>query len=455
MIITVSFDDFRYYKKQSLIFLALLIFSFQSYSQTFGQTKIRETNLSLNSQLRRNSDLQSLTLPEQRVTLENKDSATMLIIRSRHLPVEVENRLNLIDLDPIRNSERILLATPGVEMPAKIPPHSVPGKNENRGQNNIANSQAIKILLAKNEVPPVIKPAWGGEYSECDRSLAKLRALGRTGTYTKPLNAAQQNAEKDFVTACLSPLPAEIESRVSRIVISGQTVCTMLLIHGNLGVTARHCFYDRYQNPSNRQYMYRARFSELNVVTAEVGAVASAKSAQIAKLWLLKQQATGAAWLEGKYPASPNIGAEDQLNDIVAVELVNSIASSALPKIPLAQADINDRIVLPAFHSPYQLDGRANDSGLRIQTKGFCQIFQPANSSRCMIHACSTTPGSSGAPILIERDDGNGKNLFFAGIHVGGSREESSCKADGILDGIVNFGIGINGNEYAQLMDLK
>ncbi|MBX3625037.1 MAG: hypothetical protein KF892_08510 [Rhizobacter sp.] len=146
----------------------------------------------------------------------------------------------------------------------------------------------------------------------------------------------------------------------------------------------------------------------------------------------------------------PILPREVEQLDYVFIELTSAISGSKLTSIPLAKPLFGEKVFLPAFHEPTWLEQKARDSGIRQQVAGFCQIIQPQLAG-CMTHACSTTPGASGAPMFVERSLGGRQELMFIGIHTSGKREETFCPGDAAADTILNYGVVVRAEDVARL----
>lgn len=344
---------------------------------------------------------------------------------------------------------------PATPVAAPSPPVRRGRVDEHRGQDDVGEAPAVRNIVSQSGGPPngKLPPAWEGAYPSCNAALVELRRTARIANFVEPKNIEQKNVELAFMKSCLGPLSQDLEGRVGRLLVDGKIACTVFMLTARRALTARHCLYEKYREPGATEIELRPSFSADSDLSVEIGPIGKGKRSQFGSVLLLSS--TGpSVWTEIKDLQSPETASFDKLNDLMVLQLNADVTPPGLSRIGWTNLLLNDKIVLPAFHQPTYLEEKERDSGLRQQIAGYCQVLQPA-ASRCLRHACSTTPGSSGAPILVERIENGVTALHLAGIHTSGSREESSCSGDPALDGVLNFGVVLNKNEYTYLMETK
>lgn len=362
---------------------------------------------------------------------------------------------------PERNDPSDTPASPaprvGVAVPADAPRPIVRrrGIDENRGQDDLGNIPAVQKVVSQSGEPTggKLSPAWADAYPSCNAALVELRRTARIAEFLEPKNEQKENIELAFLKSCLGPVSQDLEARVGRLLVDGKIACTVFMLTAKRALTARHCLYEKYHEPNATEIELRPSFSDDSVLLVEIGPIDKGRRSRIASILLLSSGGS-LTWTQLKDLQSPMMTSFDTLNDLMVLQLDADVTSPALPPIGWTELLLNDKIVLPAFHEPTYLEKKAGDSGLRQQIAGYCQVIQ-LPTSRCLQHACSTTSGSSGAPILVERIESGVKVLHLAGIHTSGSRKESGCPGDPALDGVLNFGVVLNNSEYEYLMEAK
>lgn len=329
---------------------------------------------------------------------------------------------------------------------------------ENRGQDDVGDVPAVQAQVASAGGPKFgpVAPAWKGSDANsltfCNQSLRNLRKADRINTFQVPTTDTSFRAERDFFVHCLSPLSSELETRTARLLVDGLPSCTVFLITAKRGLTARHCLFSISKNISTGQELLSPAFTQESVLLVETGEIARGDSRRVVAVFVpLIQRGLTKIELKGRFPL---INLFEPEGDLIGIELETDLVRSPLPVPEWTDLRVNDKIVLPAFHYGAYVEDRPNESGLRYQTVGYCQVIQPPKG-RCFRHACSTTPGASGAPVLIEREQDGTKVLRLAGIHTSGSPIESGCEGDPGLDNILNFGVALRKMDLQLLVDAK
>lgn len=341
------------------------------------------------------------------------------------------------------------------------------GLDENRGQDGVATNGTIQSIGLSEARGPAsvaagaigadgrVNPMWGSaqQVIACNAALAGLRESGRSNSFRYPLTQAEKQREMAFLSNCLGPPDLRILDRLGRLVLKDETLCTVLFMTPRRGITARHCLFDK-MVVGGSPYLDPVQ-TDMSTLRVEFGSSSSPRSIQVGAVQV---PVTSTGFVRQNLAASNKYALEGftaskrdtEQRDYVVLELVEPMTKGNLVPIPLATPRFGDKVFLPAYHEPALLEDKPGDGGFRQQMAGFCQVIQPA-VDRCMTHTCSTTPGASGAPILIEREVEGKPRLHLVGVHTGASRELAACLGSSGLDGVVNYGVRLTAQDVAQL----
>lgn len=293
-----------------------------------------------------------------------------------------------------------------------------------------------------------MKAVWGSsqQVAACNSALLALSGA-RIAGFRDPINETERRQEKVFLSACLGAPDPRVASRLGRLVHNGSTLCTVFFLSPTSALTARHCLYDR-----NRGALaLDPRASSMKTLAVEFGPVIEGVAIPVAAVFVPTPQgqyARHALTAESAYslPRIPVATSDVEQQDYIVIELEKPYTVERLEPVRLAQPQYGDKVFLPAFHEPTRVEGIVGDTGFRQQIAGYCQIVQP-QVDRCMTHACSTTPGVSGAPMFVERDIGGRAVLHLIGVHTSGKREATGCPGNPVTDMILNYGVRLGFNE--------
>lgn len=296
-----------------------------------------------------------------------------------------------------------------------------------------------------------MKAVWGSSHQieACNAALVALPGTRIPG-FKDPINERERQQEKAFLSACLGAPDQRVASRLGRLVHDGSTLCTVFFLSPTRAVTARHCLYDRTRFGDALSLEPRA--SNMKTLAVEFGPVSSGTAIPVAAVFAPSpngQPYARYALTAGSgfsLPAISVASKDFEQRDYIVIQIEAPYTAESLPHIHWTEPKYGDKVFLPAFHEPTSVEGKAGDTGFRQQIAGFCQIVQP-QVDRCMTHACSTTPGVSGAPMFVERDIGGQRALHFIGIHTNGKRETTGCPGSPGADMILNYGVRLGAEE--------
>lgn len=314
---------------------------------------------------------------------------------------------------------------------SRLPPKKPCCLNDNRGQDDIESNPVVTSL---NGNQPLV-PAWGttGQVTTCNSALVDLRRNGRNNAAGGPIKPGSRawNAEKSFVDSCLDQVDRRIVDRLGLLRLAGvKTICTVFFIAPTKVLTARHCLMKPTLGGAFGVASFRPIVNDLAQLTIEAG------KREITLVGFKLVTGSGEVQSGGRLLSFDTNLEEVAQSDYVILETASPIADS-LPSIALSEPRTGEKVVLSAYHEPVAVLGYQGDTGFRQQAAGYCQIIQPRVGERCLTHTCSTSPGSSGAPMFVERPDG----LFLVGLHTSGRRSDTSCPGIAELDGVINYGV--------------
>ena len=342
----------------------------------------------------------------------------------------------------------------------------VPGKRrmmENRGQGGIESSAAIQSIAQREsrmvggalgvglDAEGRLKPAWGPAFQAvtCNAALQSLRTSGRIAGFREPTSDAHIQQELAFISNCLGMPDERISHRLGRLVLNGETLCTVFFLTPTRGITARHCLFAR--GSQMRTVTLEPITSDMKSLVVEFGSLTNPKPIGVASIDIpttdeaLSRQVLSAATGSGLEPMFA-VPRDLQQRDFLFIELQRPMTSAKLSAVSWTEARFGDKVFLPAYHEPVWLESRADDRGFRQQIAGYCQVIQP-RVERCLTHACSTTPGASGAPMLVERDVEGSRVLHIVGIHTSGSRDDTACPGEPTTDTLLNYGVRLTAQD--------
>jgi hypothetical protein len=296
---------------------------------------------------------------------------------------------------------------------------------------------------------------WGSaqQTAACTSVLAELRQSGRIAEFKDLLTDVEKQQELRFLANCLGSPDPRVANRLGRLVLNGATLCTVLFLTPTRGITARHCVFDR--APFGGQTFFQPIRAEMKLLSVDFGTVSSARTIRVTAIevpttsvGLAKQSLS----MQNNYAleAFGPISRDVEQRDFVVIEIAQPMTTQDFAAIPWTEPRFGDRIFLPAYHEPSLLEQNASEDGFRQQVVGFCQVVEPKLEG-CMTHACSTTPGASGAPILIEREIQGQRVLHLAGIHTSGKREVTACPGNPGTDTVLNYGVLLTAQDFSQL----
>lgn len=351
------------------------------------------------------------------------------------------------------------LPRPGTS-PARPVVPKTKGLGEHRGQGDASASPVIQAIVKTESrgIDGRLTPAWGSTSAAtaCNASLVALKASGRVAVFKEPRDSEETQQELAFLRNCLGPVDTRLEDRVGRLVRNGEVLCTVLLLAPTLALTARHCLFDKERSVGARSStVLVARTADIRSTYVEVGPISQPRRAGIASINLFGQFGlevkvqVDTRFLSTFEPQTLPSSKTEQF-DVISLVLSKLVTDGAFEQIEVTEPKFGDRIYLPAFHEPTRLQGLPDESGLRQQVAGTCQVLQPSVDG-CMTHLCSTTPGSSGAPILVERVVGGRPKLYLVAVHTSGLREATACQANPAVDGVVNYGVRVSTSDLARL----
>lgn len=214
------------------------------------------------------------------------------------------------------------------------------------------------------------------------------------------------------------PRPPELASLVGVFYVGETKWCTGYRIGENHVLTARHCFYQRANNSLH-------------------DAVATNR------IWFSYSGRPGKRYEVCGEDSSP-VGAGTPTFSLEGDYIAVSIAGQHAP--PPSVRAFTGRLVpgtdlrLFALFPDLQLLSKdQEDLDLRWGNRGGCVAYEV--SDQCVIHACQSMPGSSGAPLFAIVDD----DIRFVGIHVDRVDEgaTAACRPKQLPGGYFNVGIRV------------
>lgn len=370
----------------------------------------------------------------------------------------------------------ITATTPVVRFPVLIPPRpsnrgskDPPGTAENRGQGGMGGSPVVLSVVTAESIKAranpggmaisvasltddkgFLWPAWGEalEVAKCNASLVGLREAGRIAVYKPPVDERRKQLERDFLDSCLGTPDTRVNKRLGRLVRGGNTLCTVFFLTSSRGITARHCLYKPKLNGLivNLSPVY----SNVSSLSVEFGSMAEPQTIAVNSIEVQvstsqTQKLSRASTDEYRLPAI-QIPKSVVQKDFIVIELEKPFTNDTFTQVRWAHPALGEKIILPAFHTPTKIQKKPQDSGFRQQVYGYCQVIQP-NVESCVTHGCSTTPGTSGAPMFVERSIAGVSELHLVGIHTSGKREDSFCPGDPNTDTILNYGVRLSAKD--------
>lgn len=224
-------------------------------------------------------------------------------------------------------------------------------------------------------------------------------------------------ALRSYDAACLENETDQslLARSVGYLVLSnGLSLCTAYRTGPDTILTARHCLYDPGTNTVQPL---------LKTTTLSFG-------------YLPDKVHTYQVCSEVRSPVKAGDKAFSEKDDYIELKL--SASPGPYSKIPALARPLKDGDSLKLFglFPDLQLVTSAGDVGMRDTKVAGCTVR--THSSTCIVHACQSESGTSGAPIFVT--DGNG-NLQFAGLHVGSYPMDTSCPTPNPADGNYNQGV--------------
>ncbi len=301
-----------------------------------------------------------------------------------------------------------------------------------------------------NKLPEPLKKPVGDETASlaCAESQRKLAVFGLSGSKYS-VKKAEEPIERQFAKACLSPVRGiskfeAVEPRIGRLYEGSQVICTITLIDDFRILTARHCFFKISKIGSNFTAAIKENAGNFQ---AHFGSISHPIIYGVKALWVPvnSDQSKYKHLKREDFENSIKIDADASYLDYIVAELDRK------SHLQSASIEINDRPVpsgkelsLLGYYPGYNLIKVEDDSGIRYQHTGLCKMLARA-WGQCLLHACATSQGASGAPIFIENESGR---LALAAVHIGAVAKPDLCKTPAELNSAPNQAIEIIAGDY-------
>lgn len=326
------------------------------------------------------------------------------------------------------------------------------GPDQRRPEGDLPPSEGFKRLPESVQLPK-------GDLSlakECQAAQLQLAALGRTGSvFVRPTEDEKQ-AELRFAESCLAPLSTTaslrpVASRIGRLQLGEQVLCTIALLDGSRAITARHCVASLTTASSGG---HAAVFhAELPRMRIHLGPLAGPAIFELRAIVVPARTApTRLVRITLSAGQSPpvQLHGDAPLLDFAVLELSRSV-DERLPPLRIVESPIaqGTEFNLPAFYPGYSVLPIENETGIRHQPVGLCKLVTRSSSHRqCMLHGCATNQGASGAPILVDIGEGQ---LALAGIHRGATVDDGLCTIPASFNDAGNIAIQVLAGDLSDL----
>lgn len=334
--------------------------------------------------------------------------------------------------------------------------------SENRGQGEV-NSPAVVVALSGGTLPQMPsgdltaavanQSKWGSseEAALCLTALSKLKSAGRAGGHYQPPKrneSTQIEAESRFSQSCLrAPLDNDLASRVGLLRSKSGVVCTVTLIGNRHAITARHCLFAVSSN-----WKITTVPSQLKDWRIQFGGMESGRRIRLVDAWTLARSGSPNTW--DRWPISDSTIADNEVEsrtlesseqarfDVAVLGLSEDVFKTSPTPVTSATASPSERIHLIAFYPGYNLLPIKDDTGLRQQTAGICQVVEQKDS--CIVHGCTVSEGGSGAALFVERTtDAGVRHLQLVGIHSAGTFNGTGCESPVAIEGTFNHAVSV------------
>jgi len=300
-----------------------------------------------------------------------------------------------------------------------------------RPSEDVKNStEGVALSEANRPVPT----AWGTPEAAaaCNAAIKTLKATRSKDTSSTVLTKDKLVAELLFETACLSRnFSAQLDLVVGRVTVSGLPECTGTLIGRRIVATALHCAFTLPPRPADRMRAVPKAPLLARNISVEFGPPANLLKSYVVAVHVFGEQGQ-MAWsrfsLEELKSHKDGYLKVPLRGDFVLLELDRDV--TAAPPIdfdPNLELSRNEPIVIYGYYYVARLRGGQDDSAMRSQAAGMCQVLEHEGS--CVLHGCATVTGYSGAPLLVRRTDSAGNEKFvMAALQVDSEGELSGCE---------------------------
>ena len=342
-------------------------------------------------------------------------------------------------------------------------PFEIPSKDlgSHRAMGDAAGSPAVVAALTGEPLPTSSQAAlqlmssksrWGTaeEAEACIVALQRLSASGRADNYSATRDEEARTVEKAFASACLGQTDPRIASRVGVLRNDRGVLCTVTLLAADLALTARHCVLT---NPALDSTESRASVganpATLNALSVEFGPLTSPTRSSVREIVVRDAEGSRRVATDLAERQVLTLSGIDQIQgDFALLVLTSSIPNLTLTPFRVAKPERNDKIFMASYYPGYRLSSIANETGLRQQKAGYCQVVEVQD--RCFAHGCATNGAASGAAIFVERAGTDGRSeIRLVGVHSSGASSDpyTRCSTNNRFANYFNIGVRVRDGE--------
>jgi len=287
----------------------------------------------------------------------------------------------------------------------------------------------------------------------CRRAQFQLSDFGLgSSEFKASMDPHAKTAETNFAKACLEPVSdnaklSQVAALVGRLQSDAEVSCTVTLIKPDIALTARHCFFEVTESANGKSMIASLRKGAFGW-TVNFGSIDAPQKANITSIHIpsaldgknsIKVVPSNTSW-------SGPIDKAAKTADYILVKLDVPLNLSGSIDFSGSHIQIGSELHLLGYYPGHNLAPVKNDSGIRHQPAGLCKALA-VGAPRCIMHACATSQGASGAPIFLLISG----ELKLAAIHSSASNASDICESPITFQNSTNYAVELFDLDLSQL----